>query len=127
MESKIVLRAELPELKGKNRTEVFPIYKELLGEPETLDEFDGEIEYFQYAGKYQAVQDYKENRWGIDLVLHHESNYRTYIEMETNGLSLEEFERLATEMAEKFNVDKKKIRLMSYSWYNGVDEPIFFE
>lgn len=99
----------------------------MLGEPETLDEFDGEIEYFQYAGKYQVVQDYKGNRWGIDLVLHHESNYRTYIEMETNGLSLEEFERLATEMSEKFNVDKKKIRLMSYSWYNGVDEPIFFE
>lgn len=125
-ETKIVLRAEIPRLKGKTMTEVYPFYLEILGEPNDLDEYDGEIEYFEYDGKYQPAHDYDSGRWGIDLVLHHKSDYKTYIEMESNGLTLDEFHKLAHEMSLKFTIDKYKVRLISYTWYNGADEPIKF-
>lgn len=127
MEEKIVLRAELPHLKGKTRNEVYPIFKDLLGEADELEEYEGEVEYFNYEGMYQPVCNYNGKRWGIDLVLHHESEYSTYIEMATNGLSLGEFENYAHEMAEKFGIDMYKVRYIGYSWYNGSDEPIQFD
>jgi hypothetical protein len=126
-ETKVVLRAEFPRLKGKTRQEVYPFYLELLGEPTDKDEWDGVVEYFSYEGKYQPAYDHDSKRWGIDLVLHHESDYNTYINMETNGLTLDEFHKLAHEMSIKFEVDKYKIRLISYTWYNGSDEPIQFD
>lgn len=126
-ESKTVLRAEFPQLQGKTRNEAFLFYKEILGEPTEVDEYDGEVEFFTYEGKYQPVYDYDKERWGIDLVLHHESDYNVYIANDMNGLSLEEFEKLANEMSQTFGVEKSKIRLMSYTWYNGVDERIYFE
>jgi len=127
MESKVVLRAELPELKGKSRNEVYPVFVNLIGEADDIDEYEGEIEYFQYEGEIQPVYDYDSKRWGIDHVLHHESDYRTYIKMKSNGLSLKEFDELASQMEEKFGIDKSKVRLISYSWYNGGDEPINFD
>ncbi|MBG9549752.1 hypothetical protein [Cytobacillus firmus] len=126
-EKKVVLRAEFPQLQGKNRTEVFPFYKEILGVPSELDEYEGEVEYFEYEGKYQSAYDYNNKRWGIDWVLHHESDYKTYIEMRTNGVSLGDFEKMASAMSQIFGVDKSKVRLISYTWYNGVDEPIKFD
>jgi hypothetical protein len=125
-ESKIVLRAEFPHLQGKSRTEVYPYYLEILGEPKEVDEYDGEVDYFRYEGKYQPAHDYEGNRWGVDLVLHHESDYTTYIEWKSNGLSLDEFDQLANSMSQVFGVDKKLVRLPSYTWYNGADEPIKF-
>lgn len=126
-ESKTVLRAEFPKLKGKTRQEVYPFFLNLLGKPEEVDEYDGVVEYFYYEGKHQPVYDYDSKRWGIDLVLHHESDYKTYIEMESNGLTLDEFNKLAHDMSLKFEIDKYKVRLISYTWYNGADEPIKFE
>lgn len=126
MEYKTVLRAEFPELEGKSRTEVYPFYKDIIGEADELEDYDGEVEYFSYEGKYQPVHRYEKDRWGIDHVLHHESDYKTYIELKTNGVSLSEFEEMASKMSVKFGVDKSKIRLISYSWYNGSDEPIVF-
>lgn len=126
-ESKIVLRAEFPQLKGKNRTEVFPFYKDILGEPSELEEYEGEIQYFEYEGKFLPAYDFNKKRWGIDLVLHHQSDYKTFIKHKSNGLSLGEFEALANSMSQLFGVDKSKVRLISYTWYNGVDEPVTFE
>lgn len=126
-ETKIVLRAEFPELKGKSKTEVYPFYQKILGEPDEIDMYDGEVDYFSYEGKYQPCHNYYQNRWGIDLVLHHESDYKVYIQMESNGISLDEFKKLADEMSKKFGVDKNEIRLMTYTWYNGTDEPIYFK
>lgn len=125
--TKTVLRAEFPHLKGKAVHEVYPFYVNLLGEPDEVDKWDGEVEHFEYEGKYQPIRDYDTERWGIDLVLHHETDYRTYIQMETNGLSLGEFNQLADEMSKKFSVDKEKVRLISYTWYNGSDEPVKFD
>jgi hypothetical protein len=125
-ETKIVLRAEFPHLHGKSRKEVYPFYQDILGEPNEVDEYDGEVDYFRYEGKYQPVHDYDNDRWGIDLILHHESDYKTYIEMNSNGLSLSEFDQLASSMSQVFGVDRKNVRLLSYTWYNGSDEPIKF-
>jgi hypothetical protein len=125
--TKIVLRAEFPHLQGKSRNEVYPFYLDILGEPSDIDEYDGKVDYFEYEGKYQPVHDYDNDRWGIDLILHHESDYKTYIEMNSNGLTLDEFNKLANSMSQAFCVDKYKIRIISYSWYSGADEPIRFD
>jgi len=126
-ESKTVLRAEFPQLQGKTTNEVYPFYLEILGKPNEIDEYDDEVGYFSYEGKYQPAYDYDSKKWGIDLVLHHESDYNTYIKQETNGLSLKEFDTLAKSMTDVFGVDKDKVRLISYTWYNGSEEPISFE
>lgn len=125
-ENKIVLRAEFPQLHGKSVTDVYPFYREILGEPSEMDEYEGEVFYFKHAGKYQAAHDYNNNRWGVDLVLHHKSDYTTYVGMKSNGLSLGEFDQLANTMPQMFEIDKSKVRLISYTWYNGGDEPIAF-
>ena len=105
---------------------MFPFYKNTIGNPSELDEYEGEVEYFEYNGKYQPSHQYKGDRWGIDMVLHHETDYDTKIEMQTNGISLAEFLTLSQEMENKFGIDKSQVRLISYTWYNGGDEPVFF-
>lgn len=126
-ETKIVLRAEFPQFQGKTRTEVFPFYKEILGEADEVNEWEGEIDYFKYSGKYQPAYEYKSKRWGVDWVLHHETDNKVYIEMKENGVSLADFEKMANSMSELFGIEKSNVRLTSYTWYNGVDEPISFE
>lgn len=125
--SKIVLRAEFEELRGKSTTEVYPFYLKLLGKPLEVYYYKDEVEHFEYEGIYKPVYNYSTERWGIDLVLYHKSDYKVYVDMESNGLSLKEIEDLSNEMSVKFGVDKYKVRMISYTWYDNGDEPIHFE
>ena len=124
--TKTVLRVELPELKGKSRDNVYPVYRDLLGDAPELDMYQGEVEYFSYDGVYRECCDVDSNRWGIERVLKMESEYRTEIAGSQNGYSMGELNEMAQEMAEKFNVDPNQVRLTSYTWYTGTDEPVRF-
>lgn len=133
-ESKTVLRVEIPHLKGKGMKEAYEYFYPILGEPDDLDEWDGEIEYFSYYEKnhrfvpvdeYSYGRDATNDRWGVDLILSYGNDYG-----DCNGKanhSLGELRQLAEEMAEKFNVDPDTCRVVSYTWYNGGDEPREFE
>ena len=132
-ETKSVLRAEIPQLKGKSRTEALEYFRQILGEPDDVDIWDGEVDFFEYEEKnhtYIPVEEYSygktdDDRWGGDLILAYSNDYG--VEEGDMNYSLEELSVLADKMARKFNINPKNIRLLSYTWYNGSDEPRFFE
>lgn len=132
-ESKMVLRGEIPHLKGKSRGEAFEYFQNILGEPDILDDWDGEVEYFNYEPenhKFVPVQENTgrstdDNRWGVDYIIGYNNGYGE--ERGKDNVSLEELNKIVDEMTKKFEIDPKSIRIFSYSWYNGTDEPIYFD
>jgi hypothetical protein len=129
MERKTTLRMEIPSLQGKDYTEAFEYFRNILGEPEELDldEETGEVYYFSYEGKFQPVYDYSNKKWGADLILYHSSDYKVYVSSDyERGVTLKEFNMLADELVGKFGGNKEDIKLLSYEWYNGGDEPVRF-
>lgn len=132
-ESKTVLRVEIPELRGKSNKEAYEYFLPILGEPDDIDEWEGEVEYFSYYEKNHKFVPVSENsysrnaandKWGVDLILAYGNDYNETIG-EANH-SLGELQNLAQEMAEKFNIDPSRCKVVSYTWYNGGDEPIDF-
>lgn len=129
---KSVLRAEIKELRGKGRTEAFAFFRPLLGEPEDIEVYEGEVEYFAYEEKAEAlvpVQELSnrsngEKRWGVDYVL---SYSREDNEGEDSIVSLASLNEISLELTKKFGIEPSSVRVLSYSWYNGGDEPILFE
>lgn len=129
VETKTVLRAEFPALKGKSKTEAFPIYKLLLGKPDELDLSPDktEVYHFGYDGEFQPSHDFRTGKWGIDWVLYHDSGYRTYIDSLKNGVSMKDLKHMIHIMHKQFGVDKDSIRMIHYEWYHGGDEPVSFD
>ncbi|GIN55043.1 MULTISPECIES: hypothetical protein [Bacillus subtilis group] len=132
-ESKTVLRAEIPHLKGVDTTEAYKYFKRLLGEADDFDEWEdeNEIDYFVYEAlfhKYVPVASYGDGDmiiWGIDCILAYKDDHGNCKGKDI--YSLAELKSYAEEMAKKFDVNPDKVKLLSYTWYNGVEEPIRFE
>ena len=119
VESKVVLRIELPFLKGKTDTEAYEYFRSILGEAETVEEWEDEIEYFMYQGEFQPVSDYR-GLWGVDYML---SDSSENMDCEVSILELND---KAKELSSKFGVPEANVKLFAYNWYNGGDEPISF-
>jgi len=122
-EAKSAIRLYLPELDGQNWNDVYPYFKQRLGEADNIDETDGVIEWFCYAsnlGEHYQVLCVDKMRWVVDLVLD-----RAYL-TEWNGLneSLAELDRKAFKFADIFCKLPQDCRIVAYTWYNGVDEPV---
>jgi hypothetical protein len=126
-EFKTVIRAELKELEGKSKNAVYDYFKNLIGEAEDVDAYDdGIIEWFNYgddAGNFCPVQSYKNKQWGVDYVLSHTDDYGDRSKV---NLSIEEIKDYCKLLIDKFGVKESDCKLVSYSWYNGSDEPIVF-
>lgn len=125
MERKTILRAKIPFLKDFSRNLVYEYFENILGKANEVEIWDDEIEYFRYDTEIQPVED-NEGNWGVDYVFHHSSDYTTYIDNKSNGITLTEFQNKAFELANLFGIEPNSIKLMSYDWYNGGDEPISF-
>lgn len=125
MESKLVFRCELPELHGMSHGEVLPYFAERMGDPSYIAENDGVINYFEYEGNLQPVYDYDNNIWGIDYIAG-QVNENEYEDLYIS-LSMGEIEMIFAELYGLFGVNEDDVRLVSYSWYNGADEPISFD
>lgn len=127
MESKMVLRVEIESLKGNTYDDAYGFFKAILGEADEVEEWEGNIEFFSYDESkhtYIPVLQYNEKRWGIDYILdyHYDGNRR-------NGKSsytLTEITCLTEEIIRVFSVSKDDVKLVSYEWYNGSDEPVKF-
>lgn len=125
MESKLVFRCELPELYGMSYEEVLPYFTERIGNPSYIDENDGVINYFEYEGNLQPVYDYDNNVWGIDYIAGQvDENKHDDLRI---SLSVHEIEMIFAELFGCFSINEDDVRLVSYSWYNGADEPISFD
>lgn len=132
-ESKTVLRAELPMLRGKNIHEAYEYFSPLLGKADYVDEWDGKVEFFRYMdSKHDYVPVEKnvsgkasDKRWGIDYILAYANDYGD--KKGKANHSLRELQSIAEEMAKKFEINPEDCRIVSYTWYNGSEEPIEFE
>lgn len=127
MESKMVLRVEIESLKGNSYDEAYPYYKSFLGEADEVEEWEGNVEFFTYEKskhEFIPVLEYGEQRWGIDYILdyHYDGRRR-------NGKSaytLSEIISATERICRTFNVSNDNVKLISYEWYNGGDEPVSF-
>jgi hypothetical protein len=118
--TKNVIRFRIPQLKGKSVQEAFDFFTNTIGEPEEIDKYDGELEYFNYKEKYSVHE--KNDEWYFDIVLSTSESYDNYFCMTFRDL-LETTE----EISEKFEIlDIENINILCYTWYTGVDEPINF-
>lgn len=126
--SKCGYRVPIEFLRGKNWTEALAYFRPLIGEPEDVDEFEGEVQYFSYAdnAKYRGCEEdnngeyeSKNDGWFIDMTLEEDYGY----ESADLHLTFGEIEKNVSELSEKFGADKSEIMVFGYSWYNGVEEP----
>lgn len=131
-ESKTVLRAEIPSLRGKDRGEVYKYFKPIIGEADDVDEFEGIIDYFHYDERnHDFVPVFemsygrgRDDKVGVDYILKYENDYG-FRRGKVNH-SIGELKKLSEMVGEKFNVSPDTVRIVSYTWYNGSDEPIIF-
>lgn len=124
-ETKSGIRVEIKSLKGKSRSEAYVYFQSILGDAEDVDEFDGEVEWFEYSGKFQPGQEYSygetdDDRWFVDMVASEGK------EIDGEGdlyLSFEKLNSMVDELIEKFGIEREDVMVFSYTWYNGADEP----
>lgn len=127
MESKMLLRVEIEELKGDTVDVAYAYFKAFLGEADDVDVWEGKIEYFSYDEEKHdmiPVRMYDGNRWGIDYILnyYYDGNKRKG----KNEYTLEEIIEVSKRLSRLFRVKLESIKLHSYEWYNGADEPVKF-
>jgi hypothetical protein len=126
-EYKTVIRTKIDGLKNKSKNEVYEFFKSVIGEAKEVDEYDGKIDYFHYdddAGMLCPVQNYRTKQWGVDYVLAHGSDYNG--SPSDVNLSLRDIKKHCNMLTTRFGVKESNCKLVSYSWYNGGDEPIHF-
>ncbi|OPH61847.1 hypothetical protein BC351_00985 [Paenibacillus ferrarius] len=124
-ETKTVLRAEIEELRSNKYNEAYMFFRGLgFREPDDIDGNDESVEWFYYkekVGEVVPVYDYDEKRWGVDLVLGHSTDYDDSHSIST---TLQELQIKINELSERFG--NRNWKFVSYTWYNGSDEPIQF-
>ena len=129
--STAAIRAPIPCLKGKTRTEACAYFVERLGEPLEKDETDeGEIDYFSYEPKdkedrekyWNAIED-DDGEFGVELVL-----FRCpECDAPSSVVTIQEMNQFIEDVKGKgFDIDEDRVGFFTYTWYNGVDEPIEF-
>jgi hypothetical protein len=127
-ETKAVLRVEIPELKGKSYNELYQYFKDKIGEPSDVYKDGDYVEWFAYDERLcdiVPVIQYSTKRVGVDYILSYSTDFEE--DHRKSSYTLEELNKYATILAEKFGVEPNKCRLFFYTWYNGADEPIEFE
>ena len=131
-ESKTVLRFEIPHLRGKSCGEVYEYFKPIIGEADEVDEWNGEIDYFHYERHRPLIPVFemtydksKDDKVGVDYILCYENDYGK--RQGKANHSIAELTELSEKVAKKFGLDASMGRVVSYTWYNGGDEPIYFE
>lgn len=131
--TKTSLRAEIPALRGKSISEAYTFFQPIVGEPDDIDHDEGVVDFFVYEGEKHRFAPVKglrdksgeDNRWGIETVLSFENGYG--VKFGKSVHSLLELSAIGKELIEKFGVREEDIRLYSYTYYTGADEPIKFE
>lgn len=140
---KTALRLPIPSLSGRPLEDVVAYFTEFLGEPEEVDGDENGLYYFGYPSWYEKnktrspmdfihpVTDNKGN-WAFEILLALSLdgyNHETGLCPEClHGKPLDT--RAALELAETLRLmgyeETAPCELVSYSWYNGGDEPVKF-
>jgi len=121
-ETKLAIRLEIKKLRCKSEHEAYLYFREIFKrEPDDIDYDENNIvNYFYYdSSEFEIVRD-DNNRWGIDYNLHCGEEHETAI------INMELIDKLVDNICDTFNVYRYECKLVSYTWYNGADEPILF-
>tara|TARA_Y100000310_G_scaffold57488_2_gene52737 strand:+ start:61252 stop:61668 length:417 start_codon:yes stop_codon:yes gene_type:complete len=125
-----LLVMEIPELREKDRNQAYAFFREKLGEPAEVEEWDGRIEYFEYEGDLKPVEG--EGKWGIAYVISkREPDYGT----ESAIVCLDDLLTVAKERFHSFLdhsdytkcVHPSRLILANLHWYSGVEAPDIFK
>ncbi len=120
MRFKFAIRTHLPELHRLPKIEVLAFFKSRVGEPhDYLDDLDWHYDCDEL--KLCPVRATDSNEWGIDYIL--ESSYAS--DCSESCIDVGRLPEIMTEIKKSFPQcgDSK---IVVYSWYTGVDEPVSF-
>ena len=140
---KVAYRFRLPALKGASQRDALSFFTRIIGEPETVDEWDGEVHGFHYANLAYAknpVLTFKEalrpvqvkDEWGLEVVLvAARTGHSTGTGIQANvedgyGVDLAAIHKGLREVGLPDHLIMSG-KLYAYSWYNGGDEPVSFD
>lgn len=116
--SHLSIRAVLPELNGKTAEEVFPFFREKLG----LEGDDADDVLWSSRNQQKTivpVSCYETKDWGVEWIFHHDYPYQIGLA----NVDLAYIEQVKSKILEKFPT-ATGFMVCSYTWYNGVEEPI---
>ena len=120
----VAIRAEIKDLRGKNKQEAYQFYKKYFGEANDYFD-DGEFYYDREEGEINPVIDLDGN-YGVEYLIKSVRKYKSGYN-DICIISYSEFKEITEKITNKISgVNKEDINLVSYTWYNGVDEPIYF-
>ena len=119
LESRMVIRGRVRSLDKATDEQALLFFRDKLGEPDELDEYDGYV-WFQYdRNKHEYTPIHCKGGWAIDYNikdLGDQYHPHFFIDFQT-------LKEITIKMRDKFNILLNDISFQSYTWYNGVDEP----
>jgi len=120
MESKTCLRVRIKPWKGFTWTKAYAKVLPILGKPSDIDEWRGDVEYFEYTGyAFHKIKDY----WYVDSVI--DSDREGSVNFcETLGVVQDYARELLDLLGLSDTMGIEDVRLVSLTWYNGTDEPV---
>ena len=141
--TKVSYRFPIPALKGASNRVALDFCRRFLGEPSTLDEWDGEIHGFHYESLDYLKENPTEfksfvqpvkvgNQWGLEVILGIVNlGHYNYIGfqcdvLEGKGLNLLPVFDALRELGISPDIYEQG-KVYAYTWYNGTDEYITFE
>ncbi len=122
--SVVAIRGRIPEMDGKTESEVLTMFREKLGEPDEIDEFNGKIDRFEYTPEkhdFVSVFNYDNKEWGIQKVLVKGPPF----EVDDTNIDVDEI-LVIKERMQKLFPTITRVTVAVYTYYNGTDEPISF-
>lgn len=120
-ESITAVRATIPELNGRPVHEAYQFFREKLGEAEEVDEWEDKVENFHYDESHAISVVHDNKLWGVQVALSSGSDGDD--SHEDVNVELEFLETIKLAIIKKFP-SATNFMLASYTWYNGVDEPV---
>lgn len=116
--TKVIVRIPLEKYAGMNRTQLWEAVQPLLGGKgccSHFDEYEGEVEYFEYPHHKFVEKDI----WYLDYLL----TKSWTIDFDSYALPVNELIGVIAQQCNLFSVPAELANIVFVHWYNGVDEP----
>jgi hypothetical protein len=119
---KVIVRIPLKCFQGQTRTEVWNVVKDLLGGPascSSFDEYDGEVEWFEYPHRRFIDND---GKWFLDYLMMRSE----FAKFDSYAMPIGQFQAIIETECKRFLADPASANVVFVGWYTGVDEPFEF-
>lgn len=112
------------DLKGKSDAKAYKYFKKHLGEPDIVDEQEGEVLWFEYAYPFDIFAE--KGQWYLDIIVGGEVDPPMLrggikFDIEDAFKNLEEY--IPYSLYDEIVMKGYPVDFVAYCWYNGKDEP----